>query len=170
MGRKGRPSMPGGGKVPAGAMMGAAYGGQMQQQAPEAPVDGMPVFYIYCRTAPGKPWYPVSAFKGDGKAKSLINAWLDSPFAKGLFKDKVEENVARSIFESERRLANLAVEQYRQLEAQKARLQWGYKILDENLDKKEAEGKIEKQKIVPVNQGMVKEGLLDKAKGMLGVN
>merc|ERR1712146_25574 len=91
-----------------------AYGGAAQQQAPAAPVDGMPVFYIYCRSAPERPWYPVSAFKGDGKANSLINAWLDSPFAKGLFKDKVEENVARSIFESEKRLAGLAVEQYKQ--------------------------------------------------------
>ena len=41
----------------------------------------------------------VSALKGDGKAKSLVNAWLDSPIMKGVFKDKVDENVARSIFE-----------------------------------------------------------------------
>merc|ERR1719487_3040752 len=115
MGRKGRPKMP----TP---MAGQAYGGQVQQ-APQAPVDGMPVFYLYCRTAPGKPWYPVSALKGDGKAKALVNAWLDSPFAKGVFKDKVEENVARSIFESERRLASLAVQQYKALERNKTKLE-----------------------------------------------
>ena len=45
-----------------------------QQQAPQAPTDGVPVFYLYCRSAPGKPWYPVSAMKGDGQSKGLINA------------------------------------------------------------------------------------------------
>ena len=55
MGRKGRPKMPQG--------MGGAMNG-MQQQAPSAPTDGVPVFYLYCRSGPGKPWYPVSAMKG----------------------------------------------------------------------------------------------------------
>merc|ERR1712139_460048 len=108
----------------------------MGQQAPQAQADGMPVFYIYCRTGPGQFWYPVSAFKGDGKAKSLVNAWLDSPFAKGVFKEIVEENIARSIFESEKRLAGLAVQQYGHLKAIKTKLQWGYKIEDQNLKKK----------------------------------
>ena len=30
---------------------------------------GTPVFYLYCRTSPGKPWYPVSAMKGDGQSR-----------------------------------------------------------------------------------------------------
>ena len=157
---------------PAAKYYGTPNGGQMQQQAPQAQADGMPVFYIYCRTAPGKPWYPVSAFKGDGKAKSLVNAWLDSPFGKGMFKEKVEENIARSIFESEKRLAGLAVQQYGQLKAVKTKLQWGYKIVDQNLEKKEEEGKIEKQKIEQVTKAMVKEGLFDgvleKAKNAFG--
>ena len=51
MGRKGRPTMP-------GQEFGTGQG-QMMRQEPQAPSDGMPVFYLYCRTSPGKPWYPV---------------------------------------------------------------------------------------------------------------
>ena len=58
--------------------------------------------------------------------------------------------MARSIFESERRLAGLAVEQYAQLKDYKARLQWGYKILQEEVQRKEEAGEIEKVKIQPV--------------------
>ena len=54
MGRKGRPKMPQG--------MGGAQQGM--QREPTAPTDGVPVFYLYCRTGSGKPWYPVSAMKG----------------------------------------------------------------------------------------------------------
>ena len=136
----------------------------MQQQAQSAPTDGIPVFYLYCRTGQGKPWYPVSAMKGDGQSKGLINAWLNSPVAKGVFKDRLDEGMARSIFDSERRLAEMATEQYRQLNEYKARLQWGFKILDKDLVAKEARGEIEKQKIIPVNKGMLKEGILDQAK------
>ena len=108
-GRKGRPKMPGGG--PQGA-----YANSVTQQAPKASPDGMPIFYLYCRSGAGKPcaavkcelatstclhpaverssstpadahppprsWYPVSAMKGDGQSKGLINAWLGAPIAK----------------------------------------------------------------------------------------
>lgn len=122
MGRKGRPKMP----SPNAGMQGSFAAGA-QQQAPSAPTDGVPVFYLYCRTGQGKPWYPVSAMKGDGQSKGLINAWLNSPLAKGVFKDRLDEGMARSIFDSERRLADMACEQYRQLKDSKARLQWGFK-------------------------------------------
>ena len=56
MGRKGRPKMPQG--------MGGSMASGMQQQAPSAPSDGQSVFYLYCRSGPSKPWYPVSAMKG----------------------------------------------------------------------------------------------------------
>jgi len=166
MGRKGRPKMPSVGNMPSAAQ-------QMQQNAPAAPSDGSSVFYLYCRTGPGKPWYPVSAMKGDGQSKGLIQAWLNSPFAKGVFKDRLDEGMARSIFDSERRLADMAVEQYRQLKDFKPRLQWGFKILDADVAAKEAAGDIEKQKIVVVNKSMIaKGGVLDRAKdaasGLLG--
>jgi len=165
MGRKGRPTMP------QGSMQGA-YASGAGQAAPPAPTDGTPVFYLYCRSKPGMPWYPVSAMKGDGQSKGLINAWLNSPFAKGVFKDRLDEGMARSIFDSERRLANMAVEQYAQLKDSKSRLQWGFKIVDQDVMAKEAAGEIEKVKIVAVNKGMLKEGLLDQAKkaaeGFLG--
>jgi hypothetical protein len=57
MGRKGRPKMPQGGQA-------GAYASGAQAQAATPPSDGSTVFYLYCRSAPGKPWYPVSAMKG----------------------------------------------------------------------------------------------------------
>ena len=59
MGRKGRPKMPSAGGMPG---IGGPQAGM--QQTPQAPTDGVPVFYLYCRSGPGKPWYPVSAMKG----------------------------------------------------------------------------------------------------------
>ena len=126
------------------------------------------VFYLYCRTAPGKPWYPVSAMKGDGQSKGLINAWLNSPVAKTVFKDRLDEGMARSIYDSERRLASMAVEQYRNLKDNQARLQWGFKVLSIDVLAKEKSGDIEKQKIVPVNRGMLKEGVMEQAQAAMG--
>jgi len=149
MGRKGRPKMPSGGMGPQ----------QGQQQAPAGPPpDGQSIFYLYCRTGPGKPWYPVSAMKGDGQSKGLISAWLNSPVGKSVFKDRLDEGMARSIYDSERRLAGMAVEQYRQLKDYQSRLQWGFKINDADVMAKEASGDIEKQKIVPVNKAMLENG------------
>ena len=80
--------------------------------------------------------------------------------------------MAQSIFDSERRLAQMAVEQYTQLKDYKARLQWGFKIMDKDVYAKEAAGEIEEQKIVAVSKSMIKDGLLDRAKkaagGLLG--
>ena len=110
--------------------------------------------------------------QGDGQSKTLVNAWLGSPVAKGVFKDRLDESMAGSIFDSERRLAQMAVDQYTQLKSYKARLQWGFKILDKDVMAKEQAGEIEEQKIVPVSKGMLKDGLLDQAKnaasGLLG--
>lgn len=128
----------------------------------------MPVFYLYCRTGPGKPWYPVSAMKGDGQSKGLINAWLNSPVGKGVFKDQLDSGMARSIYDSERRLASMAVEQYRQLKDSQSRLQWGFKILDQDVMAKEASGDIEKQKIITVNRAMLEnQGLAGQASAAL---
>lgn len=151
---------------------GGAYA-QPQQRAPQASPDGMPLFYLYCRSGQGKPWYPVSAMKGDGQSKGLINAWLGSPFAKSVFKDRLDAGMARSIFESERRLSNLAVEQYAHMKDMKGRMQWGYKIVYNELMAKEAAGEIEKQKIIPVTKDMVGDnpagGVFDKAKKAFGL-
>ena len=62
----------------------------------------------------------------------------------------------------------MACEQYRQLKDFKARLQWGFKILDADVMAKEASGEIEKQKIIPVSKSMLTQGgLLDRAKDAL---
>ena len=92
--------------------------------------------------------------QGDGQSKTLVNAWLGSPVAKGVFKDRLDESMAGSIFDSERRLAQMAVDQYTQLKSYKARLQWGFKILDKDVMAKEQAGEIEEQKIVPVSKSM----------------
>lgn len=161
-GRKGRPKMPGGGG-------GAAAYNQPQTQAPKASPDGMPMFYLYCRSGAGKPWYPVSAMKGDGQSKGLISAWLGSPFAKGVFKNRLDSGMARSIFESERRLAVLATEQYAHMKKLKSSLEWGYKIVDNEVMVKEAAGEIEKQKIIPVSRDMMTDSLVDQAKKALNL-
>ncbi|KAL3926133.1 MAG: hypothetical protein SGPRY_003443 [Prymnesium sp.] len=124
-GRKGRPKMPAGGNM--------AYSQQPSAQAPKASPDGMPLFYLYCRSGQGKPWYPVSMMKGDSQSKGLINAWLNSPVGKGVFKNRLDSGMARSIYESERRLANLAIEQYGHMKKLKANLQWGYKVVDNDV-------------------------------------
>jgi len=165
MGRKGRPTMPQG--------MQGGYAQGAQGSPPPVPPDGTPMFYLYVRTGPGKPSYPVSAMKGDGQSKGLVNAWLNSPVAKGVFKDRLDSGMAKSIYDSERRLAQMATEQYRQLKDGKARLQWGFKIMQQDLLRKEAAGEIEKQGIVWVNKAMISEGnVLDQAKkaaeGLLG--
>ena len=109
------------------------------------------------------PWYPVSAMKGDGQSRGLINAWLNSPFGKQVFKDRLDEGMARSIYDSERRLAGMAVEQYgKQLRAAQSQLQWGYKVLDADVMQAEKDGKIEKVKIVAVSKAMLENG------GLLG--
>ena len=69
-----------------------------------------------------------------------------------VFKNRLDEGMARSIFDSERRLAEMACQQYAQLKDYKSRLQWGFKILDADVMAKEASGEIEKQKIVAVNK------------------
>ena len=117
----------------------------------------MPLFYLYCRSGPGKPWYPVSMMKGDGQSKGLINAWLGSPVAKveaslilpskvahsadacvahvrqDVFKNRLDSGMAQSIFDSERRLANLAVENYSHMKKLKQQLEWGFKIVDNDV-------------------------------------
>jgi hypothetical protein len=110
MGRKGRPKGAGPGGIGAQQQM-------QQRRAPDAPTDGSVLFYLYTRSGQNKPWYPVSAMKGDAKAKGLLSAWLNAPFGKSVFKDRLDEGMARTIFESERRLAGMAVEQYAQLTA-----------------------------------------------------
>merc|ERR1719201_1809586 len=147
----------------AGGMPGIGGPQAGMQQTPQAPTDGVPVFYLYCRSGPGKPWYPVSAMMGDGQSKGLINAWINTPVGKQVFKDRLDEGMARSIYDSERRLASMAVEQYRQLKDSQSRLQWGFKILDADIMAKEKSGEIEKQKIVPVSKSMLKEGALNQA-------
>jgi len=132
----------------------------------------MPLFYLYCRSGPGKPWYPVSMMKGDGQSKGLINAWLGSPVAKDVFKNRLDSGMAQSIFDSERRLANLAVENYSHMKKLKQQLEWGFKIVDNDVMAKEASGEIEKQKIVPVSRDMLSSGggFFDQAKKALNLS
>merc|ERR1719440_1770556 len=163
MGRKGRPKMPG------GAGMGMMPGGQMGQGPKGPPEDGSSLFYLYCRAERKDLWYPVSVLQSDSQAQGLINAWLNAPIAKGVFKDRLDEGMARSIFESERQLADMAVRTHPNLSKFKSRLGWGYKIINKEIAAKEASGEMEKQKTVPVFRDMVKPGVLDNLKKSLGI-
>ena len=154
-GRKGRPRVP------------QQYQQQQVPRNPEMPTDGMPLFYLYCRTSAKVMWYPVSVMKGDGQSKGLVNAWVNSPFGKGVFKNRLDEGMARSIFESERRLTDMAKKQYKSLKNQRI-LEWGYKVVQEELMAKEKAGEIEKVKIMPVSKDMVNDdSLIERGRKVL---
>ena len=157
-GRKGRPS---------GQQLGMQ--GQQMGGPKGPPEDGSSLFYLYCRAERKDLWYPVSVMKGDGSSQGLIGAWLNSPFAKQVFKDRLDEGMARSIFESERQLADMAVRTHPNLQKFKTRLGWGYKIVNQEIAAKEATGEMEKMKVVPVFKDMVKPGLLDDLRKKIGV-
>lgn len=112
-------------------------------------------------------WYPVSMMRGDGQSKGLINAWLNSPFGKGVFKGRLDAGMARSIFESERKLAEMAKKQYPSLK-KALQLEWGYKVIDRDVMAKEDSGEIEKQSIIYVTKEMVQDSLIEKAKKAVG--
>jgi len=111
--------------------------------------------------------YPVSMMRGDGQAKSLVNAWINSPFGKGIFKNRLDAGMAKSIFESERRLADLARRQYPALKKQRE-LEWGFKIVDYDLQAKVAKGEMEEPKITFVTRDMVEESFIEKARKAVG--
>ena len=83
---------------------------------------------------------------GDGQANGLIGAWLNAPLAKDVFKTRLDEGMAKSIFESERQLGEMAIRAHPSLAKYKTRLGWGYKMVSRDIAKKEASGGIEKQK------------------------
>jgi len=161
MGRKGRPqsSHPSGGMVMP----------QQQARTPDPPPEGATNFYLYCRDESRVMWYPVSQMRGDGQSNAIVGAWLNSPVAKSVFKNRLDEGMARSIFESEKRLVSMARQQYPPLKKEKKPLEWGYKVVSKELMAKEAAGEIEKQKIVPVSRDMIKDSWIDQAKQALNV-
>lgn len=146
---------------------GAMSNPQQQQREPELPPPGQSVFYLYCRTKARVMWYPVSQMKGDGQSKGLVNAWINSPFAKGVFKNRLDAGMARSIFESERRLSEMAKQQYPSLKKAN-QLEWGYKVIDRDVMAKEEAGEIEKQAIIYVTKEMIEDSLIEKAKKAIG--
>ena len=105
---------------------------------------------------------------GDAQANGLIGAWLNAPLAKDVFKTRLDEGMAKSIFESERQLGEMAIRAHPSLTKYKNRLGWGYKMVSKDIAKKEASGAIEKQKVTQVFKDMVKEGWIDQAKKALG--
>ncbi|EOD12051.1 hypothetical protein EMIHUDRAFT_372733 [Emiliania huxleyi CCMP1516] len=168
MGRKGRPRAPGG---PGGGAVGAMP--QQEFREPDAPPDGTPLFYLYARNPKTRVmWYPVSVLRGDGQSKGLVGAWLGSPLAKGVFKERLDEGVARSIFESERRLTDMARQQYPAIKKLPS-LEWGYKIVATGVSTAVAKGELPEQKVQMVTKELMQqESWADKAqkaaKSMLG--
>lgn len=54
---------------------------------------------------------------------------------KSVFKDRLDEGIARSIFESERRLTDMARQQYPAIKKIR-QLEWGYKLVDRDVNEK----------------------------------
>jgi len=90
---------------------------------------------------------------------------------KSVFKDRLDEGIARSIFESERRLTDMARQQYPAIKKIR-QLEWGYKLVDRDVNEKVAKGELEEQKVLMVTKDMVQDSWADKAmksaRGLLG--
>ena len=50
-----------------------------------------------------------------------------------VFKNRLDSGMAQSIFESERRLSSMAVEQYTHMKKMQSNLEWGYKVVDNEI-------------------------------------
>ena len=50
-----------------------------------------------------------------------------------VFKNRLDSGMAQSIFESERRLSSMAVEQYTHMKKMQSKLEWGYKVVDNEI-------------------------------------
>ena len=140
-----------------------------QQQKPELPSDGTPLFYLYCRNPKSKVmWYPVSMMRGDGQSKGLVGAWVNAPFGKNVFKDRLDEGMARSIFESERRLTDMARQQYPSLKKLRS-LEWGYKVIDRDIMAKVESKEMDEPTTQVVTRSMFEDSMIEKAKKAIGM-
>lgn len=147
MGRKGGPSRNQG------------YMQQQQQVSRQPPPsDGTPIFYLYVRSGEGRPWYPVSQFNGDATAKALVYGWTGAWVGKGLFKEQLDKSMANSVFQSQRRLTDMACGIYKQLSKNKGQMQFGYKPESTEIKKKVAAGKFEEPGVILVTRDMIKQG------------
>ena len=85
------------------------------------------------------------------------------PFGKMAFKNRLDSGMARSIFDSERQLADAAVRTHPALKKMQNSLEWGYKVVDREIMAKEQAGEIEKQKVIHVTRSMIDDGFINQA-------
>eukprot|EP00640_Fibrocapsa_japonica_P007939 CAMPEP_0113943734 /NCGR_PEP_ID=MMETSP1339-20121228/27146_1 /TAXON_ID=94617 /ORGANISM="Fibrocapsa japonica" /LENGTH=149 /DNA_ID=CAMNT_0000948679 /DNA_START=323 /DNA_END=772 /DNA_ORIENTATION=- /assembly_acc=CAM_ASM_000762 len=138
---------------------------QMKQQQYEQAFrakDGLPTFQIFVRSAVAQVWYPVAGFKGDNRAKALVEAYM-SGFLSNLYEGQIKRGVAKSVTDQRAALVNQAVKQVPALKKNQDNLEFGYKVIYEGL-----EDKLGPQKVQLITAGMEK-GWMDNLKESFGM-
>lgn len=147
MGKKGRP----------GNGMGVGSGQTSADQTP-VPPDGTPLFFVYVRPGDGMPWLPLTAFRGEGPGKAVVQGWLNAPIFKDQIYNRIDGLIASNIYENELRLRNMAAMSFGRLVKDKSQVQFGYRFDSTDVQKKVAKGDIKKPGVKLINRGMVGAG------------
>jgi len=131
---------------------------RMGQMKPKQ--NGYPLFNLYVQTQRKNMWYPCGAFSGDDRSKSLVDGWIANALnLGGMVKGNIDKSVAASLFADPTATAKLTdqvLRMYPALKANKAGLEFGYKI--------EYEALTTKQEVTILTADMVKAGPLDAVK------
>ena len=131
---------------------------EMREKMQSTKASGVPVFKVFVRPKVGGLWIPCGDLAGDQRATALVNAWT-AGFMQGMYKDQLDQGIAKSIFAQEATFISGLIENYKPFKKFKpADLEFGYKIDFEGLEEKMGE-----QKVMVITREMEK-GWLDKAK------
>lgn len=121
-----------------GKSMGRKIPGKGQQSGADMslpPLDpDNPQFMIYVRSKAVPQWYPVSVVTGGSAAKGLIKM-AEGNIGSQFGSDALTRNVGSVIYKDEAQIRSLVIRQYPLLKKAK-QLEWGYKILDPEVDAK----------------------------------
>ncbi len=125
----------------------------------------VPVFNIFAKgNGSFYDWVPCGSFVGEKSAGNLVNAW-SSGFMTDMYKNQLDQGIARSIFSQEEALVKAIQENvriYRKLP--KEQIIFGYKIEFEGLEEK-----MGKQNITILTKGMEKSWLDNVKDGVTNV-
>lgn len=131
---------------------------EMREKMKSTKAAGVPVFKVFVRPKVGGLWIPCGDLAGDQRATALVNAWT-AGFMSGMYKEQLDQGIAKSIFSQESTFINGLIENYKPFKRFKpADLEFGYKIDFEGLEEKMGE-----QRIQVITREMEK-GWFDKAK------
>lgn len=131
---------------------------EMREKMKATKSAGVPVFKVFVRPKVGGLWIPCGDLAGDQRATALVNAWT-AGFMSGMYKEQLDQGIAKSIFSQESTFINGLIENYKPFKRFKpADLEFGYKIDFEGLEEKMGE-----QRIQVITREMEK-GWFDKAR------